>query len=121
MFGEVRKDHAGLLRQADSALIKELRGHDLYDRTSHAFAAFLTVRSIGIKRDGRRYDYVVSVRVVETVDSIAVQVARARSCDAASGRARLKRRTAIGWRAAPRAEPSAPMTSKALCKVDEVV
>ncbi len=56
ILGEVRKEFADLLRRADAIYIEELRQHDLYDRTSQAFAVFLPVRSVGVGGDGRRYD-----------------------------------------------------------------
>ena len=76
ILGEVRKDYADLLRQADAIFIEELRRHDLYDKTSQAFAVFLPVRSVGVMGDGRRYDYVVSLRAVETVDFMTAHWAR---------------------------------------------
>jgi GMP synthase (glutamine-hydrolysing) len=76
ILGEVRKDYADLLRQADSIFIEELRKHDLYDKTSQAFAVFLPVRSVGVMGDGRRYDYVVSLRAVETIDFMTAHWAR---------------------------------------------
>lgn len=68
ILGEVKKDYADLLRKADAIFIEELRKHDLYDKTSQAFAVFLPVRSVGVMGDGRRYDYVVALRAVETID-----------------------------------------------------
>jgi GMP synthase (glutamine-hydrolysing) len=68
ILGEVRKEYADLLRRADAIFIEELRHHDLYDRVSQAFAVFLPVRSVGVMGDGRRYDYVIALRAVETVD-----------------------------------------------------
>ena len=68
ILGEVTKPHADLLRQADAIFIEELRRHNLYDRVSQAFAVFLPVRSVAVMGDGRRYDYVVALRAVETVD-----------------------------------------------------
>ncbi|MFT7413369.1 MAG: GMP synthase (glutamine-hydrolyzing) [Methylophagaceae bacterium] len=68
ILGEVKKDYADLLRKADKIFIDELYKHDLYDKTSQAFVVFLPVKSVGVMGDGRRYDYVVSLRAVETID-----------------------------------------------------
>jgi GMP synthase (glutamine-hydrolysing) len=68
ILGEVRKEYADLLRPADHIFIEELRAADLYDKVSQAFAVFLPVRSVGVMGDGRRYDYVVALRAVETID-----------------------------------------------------
>ncbi|MFU8895624.1 MAG: glutamine-hydrolyzing GMP synthase [Gammaproteobacteria bacterium] len=68
ILGEVRKDFAEMLRKADDIFISELRRHDLYDKVNQAFAVFLPVRSVGVMGDGRRYDYVIALRAVETVD-----------------------------------------------------
>jgi GMP synthase (glutamine-hydrolysing) len=68
ILGEVRKEFADLLRKADQIFIDELHKADLYDQVSQAFAVFLPVRSVGVMGDGRRYDYVVALRAVETVD-----------------------------------------------------
>ncbi|MGK0673236.1 MAG: glutamine-hydrolyzing GMP synthase [Halothiobacillaceae bacterium] len=68
ILGEVKKEYADLLRQADAIFIEELRKHGLYDKTSQAFAVFLPVRSVGVMGDGRRYDHVVALRAVETID-----------------------------------------------------
>lgn len=68
ILGEVKKHYADILRKADNVFIEELRNHDLYDKTSQAFAVFLPVKSVGVMGDGRRYDYVVSLRAVETID-----------------------------------------------------
>ena len=76
ILGAVKKEYADLLRRADAIFIEELRKHDLYDRTSQAFAVFLPVRSVGVMGDGRRYDYVVALRAVETVDFMTAHWAR---------------------------------------------
>jgi GMP synthase (glutamine-hydrolysing) len=76
ILGEVRKEYADLLRAADAIYIEELRRHDLYDRTAQAFAVFLPVRSVGVMGDGRRYDYVIALRAVETVDYMTAHWAR---------------------------------------------
>jgi GMP synthase (glutamine-hydrolysing) len=68
ILGEVKKKYADLLRQADAIFIEELYRHDLYDKVSQAFAVFLPVKSVGVMGDGRRYDYVIAIRAVETID-----------------------------------------------------
>ncbi len=68
ILGEVKKEFADVLRLADDIFIKELRRHDLYDKVSQAFVVFLPIKSVGVTGDGRRYDHVVSLRAVETID-----------------------------------------------------
>jgi len=68
VLGEVRREFVELLQLADDIFIRELHAHDLYDKISQAFAVFLPVRSVGVMGDGRRYDYVIALRAVETID-----------------------------------------------------
>ena len=68
VLGEVKKEYCDLLRRADAIFIEELRKADLYDKVSQAFTVFLPVRSVGVMGDGRKYDWVVSLRAVETID-----------------------------------------------------
>ena len=74
VLGEVKREYADLLRQADAIFIEELRnttdesGKSWYDLTSQAFAVFLPVKSVGVMGDGRTYDYVVALRAVITSD-----------------------------------------------------
>ncbi len=68
ILGEVKKEYADTLRLADHIFIEELRNHDLYDKVSQAFVVFLPVRAVGVTGDGRRYQHVVSLRAVETID-----------------------------------------------------
>jgi GMP synthase (glutamine-hydrolysing) len=68
ILGEVKKQYADLLQLADAIFIEELYRHELYDKVSQAFAVFLPVKSVGVMGDGRRYDYVIAIRAVETID-----------------------------------------------------
>jgi GMP synthase (glutamine-hydrolysing) len=68
ILGEVRREFADLLRFADAIFIDELRAEGLYEKVSQAFTVFLPVKSVGVMGDGRRYDYVVALRAVETID-----------------------------------------------------
>ena len=68
VLGEIKKEFCDLLRRADAIFIEELHAADLYNKVSQAFTVFLPVRSVGVMGDGRKYDWVVSLRAVQTVD-----------------------------------------------------
>ncbi len=68
ILGSIKKEYADLLRQADAIYIEELYKAGLYDKTSQAFAVFLPVKSVGVMGDARKYDYVIALRAVETID-----------------------------------------------------
>lgn len=68
ILGEVKKAYADLLREADHIFIEELHKSGYYHKVSQAFTVFLPVKSVGVTGDGRRYEYVVSLRAVETID-----------------------------------------------------
>ena len=68
ILGEVKHEYAELLRRADDIFISELRKSGWYDKTSQAFAVFLPVKSVGVVGDGRRYEYVVALHAVQTID-----------------------------------------------------
>ncbi|MBZ9612450.1 glutamine-hydrolyzing GMP synthase [Rheinheimera maricola] len=68
VLGEIKKDYCDILRRADAIFIEELHKADLYNKVSQAFAVFLPVKSVGVMGDARKYDWVVSLRAVETID-----------------------------------------------------
>jgi GMP synthase (glutamine-hydrolysing) len=68
VLGEVKEEYLDLLARADHIFIQELMAEALYDQVSQAFAVFLPVRSVGVTGDQRRYEYVIALRAVETID-----------------------------------------------------
>ena len=68
VLGEVKEEYVDLLQRADHIFIQELESSGFYDKTSQAFAVFLPVKSVGVTGDQRRYEYVVALRAVETID-----------------------------------------------------
>lgn len=68
ILGEVKREYADILREADAIFIDELRASGWYDNVSQAFVVFLPVKSVGVMGDGRTYEWVVSLRSVQTSD-----------------------------------------------------
>jgi GMP synthase (glutamine-hydrolysing) len=76
VLGEVREEFLDLLARADHIFIQELMDEGLYDQVSQAFAVFLPVKSVGVTGDQRRYEYVIALRAVETIDFMTARWAR---------------------------------------------
>jgi len=68
ILGEVKSEYCDILRRADAIFIEELHQAELYHKVSQAFAVFLPVKSVGVVGDARRYEYVIALRAVETID-----------------------------------------------------
>jgi GMP synthase (glutamine-hydrolysing) len=73
ILGEVTKQAADTLRLADHIFIEELRRAGWYEKTSQAFAVYLPVKSVGVTGDGRRYEPVIALRAVQTIDFMTAQ------------------------------------------------
>ncbi|GJJ80073.1 GMP synthase [glutamine-hydrolyzing] [Pasteurella canis] len=68
VLGEIKKEYCDLVRRADTIFMEELHASGWYYKVSQAFTVFLPVKSVGVMGDGRKYDWVVSLRAVETID-----------------------------------------------------
>ena len=68
ILGEVKQKYLTILRKVDYLFIQELRNANLHHKVNQAFAVFLPVKSVGVKGDARKYDYVITLRAVETTD-----------------------------------------------------
>jgi len=76
ILGQVKKEYADILRQADYIFMEELTKQGLYDNVDQAFAVFLPIKSVGVTGDERRYDFVIALRAVETIDFMTARWAR---------------------------------------------
>ncbi len=76
ILGEVKPQYADALREADAIFLEELHAAGYYDRVAQAFAVHLPVKSVGVVGDARRYEPVVALRAVETVDFMTARCAR---------------------------------------------
>ncbi len=68
--GEVSKERADILRQADAIYLEEIRNEGLYDEIWQAFAVLLPVRTVGVMGDERSYDHVCALRAVTSTDGM---------------------------------------------------
>ena len=68
ILGEVTKEKADILREADDIFIEELRKEGLYSKVSQAFVVLLPVKSVGVMGDERTYEYTAVLRSANTID-----------------------------------------------------
>ena len=68
ILGEVTKEKADILREADDIFIEELRKEGLYGKVSQAFVVLLPVKSVGVMGDERTYEYTAVLRSANTID-----------------------------------------------------
>ena len=76
VLGQLHQKDVDTLRLADAIYMEELRRSGWYEQVSQAFAVFLPVRSVGVVGDTRRYEPVIALRAVETVDFMTARWAR---------------------------------------------
>ncbi len=81
-LGEIRKDYLDILREADAILLEVMKaatdkdGKSWYSKVWQSFAVFLPVKTVGVMGDERTYDYVIALRIVESVDAMTADWAR---------------------------------------------
>lgn len=68
ILGDVTKEKADILREADFIFIDELRKANLYTKVSQAFVVLLPVKSVGVMGDVRTYEYTAVLRSADTID-----------------------------------------------------
>jgi len=76
VMGEITPARLEILRNADAVLQEEMVESGYYYKVWQSFAVFLPVQTVGVIGDERTYDYVIAVRVVESVDAMTADWAR---------------------------------------------
>ena len=76
IIGEVTKEKADLLRDADYIYREEIAKAGLDTKISQYFAVLTDTRSVGVMGDGRTYDNLLALRGVTTTDFMTADWAR---------------------------------------------
>ncbi len=74
VMGELNRDSIRKVQESDQILFEELKEHKLYHTTWQAFTVLLPVKTVGVKGDGRVYEEVIAVRMVNSEDGMTASV-----------------------------------------------
>ena len=76
IVGEVTRERAEILRNADAVVIEEIKKAGLYRSLWQSFAVLPAVRTVGVMGDGRTYAYPIVIRAVTSDDAMTADWAR---------------------------------------------
>jgi GMP synthase (glutamine-hydrolysing) len=73
VLGELHRDSIRKVQESDQILFEELKTHHLYNAIWQAFTVLLPVKTVGVKGDGRAYEEVICVRMVNSSDGMTAE------------------------------------------------
>ncbi len=76
VVGEVTRERLDILRKADKIVQAELKASGWYRKVWQGFAVLLPLKTVGVMGDGRTYEHVIALRVVDSVDAMTADWAR---------------------------------------------
>ena len=76
VLGEITREYLDILRKADYILLEEMKASDWYYKVWQSFAVFLPVKTVGVMGDERTYDYVIALRIVDSIDAMTADWTR---------------------------------------------
>ena len=76
IIGEITKEKADLLREADAVFREEIAKAGIESEVSQYFAVLTDLRSVGVMGDARTYGYTVALRAVTTDDFMTAEWSR---------------------------------------------
>ncbi len=76
IIGEVTTEKIRICRDASAIVEEELKLKGLYNKVWQAFAVVGDDRATGVLGDARNYGYIVTIRIVESVDAMTADWAR---------------------------------------------
>ncbi len=76
IIGEVTEPRLEILRKADVIVQEELRSSGWYEKVWQGFAVLLPLKTVGVMGDGRTYESVIALRIVDSVDAMTADWSR---------------------------------------------
>ncbi len=76
ILGEINEESIRKVQESDQILFEELQAHDLYSHTWQAFTVLLPIQTVGVKGDGRVYENVICLRMVNSTDGMTATWSR---------------------------------------------
>lgn len=70
VLGELKPESILKVQKSDQILFEELHNHHLYQACWQAFTVLLPVKTVGVKGDGRAYEEVICIRIVNSTDGM---------------------------------------------------
>ncbi len=70
VLGSLNEQRISVVQQSDQILFEELHRNELYLKTWQAFTVLLPVKTVGVKGDGRAYEEVLCLRLVDSTDGM---------------------------------------------------
>ncbi len=75
-LGAIDKNKLDILREADTILIEEIRNAGIYNDLWQVFCVLLPIKTVGVMGDFRTYEFICSIRAVESKDVMTAQFAK---------------------------------------------
>lgn len=76
VVGEITEERLEILRRADKIVQTELKDSGWYRKVWQGFAVLLPLKTVGVMGDGRTYEHVIALRVVDSVDAMTADWVR---------------------------------------------
>ena len=76
ILGPISKEKLDTLREADTILLEEIKGANRYTDLWQIFCVLIPVRTVGVMGDYRTYEYICSIRAVESIDAMTANFAK---------------------------------------------
>jgi GMP synthase (glutamine-hydrolysing) len=76
VLGPIDKKKLDTLREADAILLEEIKAANKYEELWQIFCVLIPIKTVGVMGDFRTYEYICSIRAVESIDAMTANFAK---------------------------------------------